>query len=440
MSPNLAPPGPNSLPFVGIIPQLIRDPLGTFKNMHEKYGGFVRFQKGQSFRYICFDPDAIQHILVGNARNYTKSKRYEKLKTFLGSGLVTAEGQLWQQQRKAAQPGFSPPAMKDYFNTIKKVTESTVQRIAKNKVMDLQSQMIEITLSIISQTMFHLDLSSQTEVLSPAFEYCVSFMNRRMEAFIDWDEYYVTSRGKKFNSYKTLIDKLMLDVIRQRKEYRKENLVQHQDYLETLLQEQIKNPHDISDSIIKDQLITFVMAGHETSANMLSWTLLLLLQHPKKMIEATEFARSIDVSDYSDLPKLAPLENILKESLRLYPPVWMISRDSLGPDTIMGYNIGMNSTINLCPYVTHRSDKYWNDPNSFIPERFEQEYNKKAYFPFSSGPRSCIGSQLALMEGKWILYQLLRNFNLRCDRVDLTPSISVVLKPKHPHIISAFKV
>jgi cytochrome P450 len=436
MSPYRAPPGPNSLPFVGIIPNLIRDPLGTFESLHEKYGGFVRFQKGRSFRYICFDPDSIQHILVGNSRNYTKSNRYQKLKTFLGSGLVTAEGQLWQQQRKSAQPGFSPPAMKDYFSTIKNVTESTVQRIAKNKVMDLHSQMIEITLSIISQTMFHLDLSSQTEVLSPAFEYCVSFMNRRMETFIDWDDYYVTSRGKKFNSYKTLIDKLMLDVIRQRKE----NLGQNQDYLETLLQEQLKNPHEISDTIIKDQLITFVMAGHETSANMLSWTLLLLLQHPKKMMEAAEFARSIEVSEYADLSKLTPLENILKESLRLYPPVWMISRDSLGPDSIMGYNISAKSTINLCPYVTHRSKRYWDNANSFAPERFETDYNKKAFFPFSSGPRSCIGSQLALMEGKWILYQLLRNFNLRCDKVDLTPSVSVVLKPKRPHIISAFKI
>tara|TARA_B110001454_G_scaffold183141_1_gene178146 strand:+ start:81331 stop:82641 length:1311 start_codon:yes stop_codon:yes gene_type:complete len=436
MSPNLAPPGPNSLPFVGIIPQLIRDPLGTFQSMHEKYGGFVRFQKGQSFRYICYDPDAIQHILVGNSKNYTKSKRYEKLKTFLGSGLVTAEGQLWQQQRKAAQPGFSPPAMKDYFNTIKKVTEATVLQIARKQSMDLQSQMIEITLSIISQTMFHLDLSSQTEVLSPAFEYCVSFMNRRMEAFIDWDEYYVTSNGKKFNSYKTLIDKLMLDIIRQRKE----NLGQHQDYLETLLQEQIKNPNEISDSIIKDQLITFVMAGHETSANMLSWTLLLLLQHPNKLKEAAEFARSIEVSDYADLSKLTVLENILKESLRLYPPVWMISRDSVGPDSIMGYGIDAASTINLCPYVTHRSAKYWDQPNSFIPERFEKDYNKKAFFPFSAGPRSCIGSQLALMEGKWILYQLLRNFNLRCDSIDLTPSISVVLKPKHSHTIEAIKI
>lgn len=437
MSPNLAPPGPNSLPFVGVIPQLIRDPLGTFMSMHKNYGGFVRFQKGRSFRYVCYDPDAIQYILVGNSKNYIKSKRYEKLKTFLGSGLVTAEGQLWQQQRKSAQPGFAPPAMKDYFNTIKNVTAATMQKISHNKVFDLQSQMIELTLSIISQTMFHLDLASQTEVLSPAFEYCVSFMNHRMEAFIDWDAHYLTSKGKKFNSYKVLIDKLMLDIIRQRKN----NLGQHQDYLETLLQEQIKNPSEITDSLIKDQLITFVMAGHETSANMLSWTVLLLLQHPNKLIEATEFARSVEVSDYSELAKLGLLENILKESLRLYPPVWMISRDSVGPDTIQGYSIDRGSTINLCPYVTHRSDSFWNNPDAFIPERFEKDYNKKAYFPFSAGPRSCIGSQLALMEGKWILYQLLRNFNLRCDQtIDLTPHVSVVLKPKRPHMIKAFKI
>lgn len=429
MSLNLAPPGPNSLPLVGIIPQLIRDPLGTFLSMHTKYGGFVRFQKGRSFRYVCYDPEAVQHILVGNHKNYTKSKRYEKLKTFLGAGLVTSEGQQWQQMRKAAQPGFAPPAMKDYFQTIKNVTAATIERIARNKGMNPQTQMIELTLSIISQTMFHLDLSSQTEMLSPAFEYCVSFMNHRMEAFIDWDEHYLTAKGKKFNSYKATIDKLMLDIIRKRKD----NLGQHQDYLETLLQEQAKNPHEISDTLVKDQLITFVMAGHETSANMLSWTLLLLLKNPSSLVEATDFARSIEISDYADLNQLTPLENILKESMRLFPPVWMISRDSVGSDSILGFPISAGSTINICPYVTHRSEKYWDQPNEFKPERFEKDYNKKAYFPFSSGPRSCIGSQLALMEGKWILYQILRNFNLRCDNVDLTPSVSVVLKPKTAH-------
>lgn len=436
MSLNLAPPGPNSLPLVGIIPQLIRNPLGTFMSMHEKFGGLVRFQKGRSFRYICYDPEGVNHILVANHKNYTKSKRYEKLKTFLGTGLVTAEGSQWQQMRKAAQPGFAPPAMKDYFQTIKNVTAATVKRISQNKGMDPQTQMIEITLSIISQTMFHLDLSAQTEILSPAFEYCVSFMNHRMEAFIDWDEHYLTTKGKKFNSYKATIDKLMLDIIRERKE----NLGQHQDYLETLLQEQIKYPHEISDSLIKDQLITFVMAGHETSANMLSWTLLLLLKNPRHLIEATEFAQSIEISDYTDLPQLAPLENILKESMRLFPPVWMISRDAVAADTVFGFSIPAGSTINICPYVTHRSEKYWTEPNTFKPERFEKDYNKKAFFPFSSGPRSCIGSQLALMEGKWILYQILRNFNLRCDRVDLTPSVSVVLRPKATHWIHALKV
>ncbi len=436
MSLNLAPPGPNSLPLVGIIPQLIHDPLGTFLSMHTKYGGLVRFQKGRSLRYVCYDPEAVQHILVGNHKNYIKSKRYEKLKTFLGAGLVTAEGQQWQQMRKAAQPGFAPPAMKDYFQTIKNVTEAAIHRIEKNKGMNPQSQMIELTLSIISQTMFHLDLSSQTEVLSPAFEYCVSFMNHRMEAFIDWNEYYLTARGRKFNSYKATIDKLMLEIINKRKE----NLGQYQDYLETLLQEQAKNPHEISDHLVKDQLITFVMAGHETSANMLSWTLLLLLKNPSKLIDATEFARSTDISEYADLAQLLPLENILKESMRLFPPVWMISRDSVGADSILGFPIPAGSTINICPYVTHRSDKYWDQPNEFKPQRFEKDYNKKAFFPFSSGPRSCIGSQLALMEGKWILYQILRNFNLRCAHVDLTPSVSVVLKPKTAHWLHALKV
>jgi cytochrome P450 len=301
--------------------------------------------------------------------------------------------------------------------------------------MDLHSQMIEITLSIISRTMFHLDLASQTEVLSPAFEYCVSFMNHRMEAFIDWDDHFTTAKGRKFNSYKELIDKLMLEIITQRKK----NLGQHQDYLESLLQEQAKNPSEITDSLVKDQLITFVMAGHETSANMLSWTLLLLLKNPDVLKSATEFSRSIEVSEYADLSKLAPLENILKESLRLYPPVWMISRDSVAADSVLGYSIEANSTVNICPYVTHRSEKFWDNANAFMPQRFEKEYNKKAFFPFSAGPRSCIGSQLALMEGKWIIYQILRNLNIQCDRLDLTPQISVVLKPKAMHWIQCLK-
>lgn len=436
MSLNLAPPGPNSLPFVGINPQLFHDPLGTFQSMHTKYGDFVRFQKGRSFRYVCFDPEAIQHILIGNHKNYVKSKRYEKLKTFLGSGLITSDGYQWQQMRKAAQPGFTPPAIKEYFQTIKSVTAATIQKITQNKGMNPQTQMIETTLSIISQTMFHLDLSLQTEILAPAFEYCASFINHRMEAFIDLDDYYLTAKRKKFNSYKSTIDNVLLDIIRKRRK----NLGHHHDYLETLLIEQAKNPQEISDDVIKDQLITFVMAGHETSAHMVSWTLLLLLKNPGKLKEATDFARSIDVSDYSDLQQLAPIENAVKESMRLCPPVWIFSRDSVGSDSILGFPIAPGSTVNICPYVTHRSEKYWDQPLEFKPERFEKEYNKKAFLPFSTGPRACIGSQLALTEGKWIIYQVLRNFNLRCEHIDLTPSISVVLKPKTAHWIHALKV
>ncbi|MBL7543444.1 MAG: cytochrome P450 [Bdellovibrionaceae bacterium] len=435
MSLNSVPPGPSSLPLIGVIPQLIRDPLGTFVSMHKNFGGFVRFQKGRSFRYICFDPEGIHHILVNNSKNFTKSRRYEKLKTFLGAGLVTTEGTQWQSLRKTAQPGFAPPAMKDYFHTIKSVTAATIGRIQETGSMDLQAQMIELTLSIISQTMFHLDLASQTEVLSPAFEYCVSFMNHRMEAFIDWNEYYTTSEGKKFNSYKQTIDRLMLDIISERKK----NLGQHRDYLESLLYEQNKNPQEITDHVIKDQLITFVMAGHETSANMLSWTILLLLKHPEILKSATELCRTINPSEFGDLTQLAPLENILKESLRLFPPVWMISRDAINQDTILGFSIEAGSTINICPYVTHRSPRYWEQPLEFIPSRFERNYNKKAFIPFSSGPRACIGSQLALLEGKWILYQILKNFDLACDRLDLEPHISVVLKPKSSHKIQCTK-
>ncbi len=435
MASNLVPPGPSSLPLVGIIPKLAIDPLNTFQSLHLNYGGFVRFQKGRSFRYICFDPEGVHHVLATNGKNYTKSRSYQKLKTFLGAGLVTTEGSQWQQLRKNAQPGFSPPAMKDYFTTIKQVTEKSLQKIKTADGFDLSSFFIELTLSIISQTMFHLDLASQAEVLSPAFEFCVSFMNHRMESFIDWNSYFTTSRGHKFNQYKQQIDKLMLEVIAKRKL----NRGLHRDYLESLLEEQNLNPTTLSDTIIKDQLITFVMAGHETSANMLSWTLLLLLQNKKQLKSATDFCRSIDIQEYSDLSKIDFIENILKESLRLYPPVWMISRDSVSNDSILGFAIVPKSTVNICPYVTHRSSKYWDNPLDFNPQRFELEYNKKAYFPFSSGARACIGSQLALMEGKWIVYQILKNFNLTCDHLDLSPQVSVVLKPKISHRIQCTK-
>jgi cytochrome P450 len=416
---------------------LWKDPAGNSVRAGRDYGDVVRLQLGPYRYYLVTDVDAIKHVLVDNNKNYVKSRNYQGLKLILGDGLVTSDGDHWRRQRKLAQPAFLKRRIDAFAEPMVRLAEDTAaswDRLAPGAPVDVHEEMMKLTFRIVGRTLFDMDFGGMSDRVGSVIHTLLHYANDYAESLIRIPTWLPTAKNREFKRAMAEIDRLVSDIVGARRASGEER----EDLL-GLLMSSTDEQGRMSERQLRDEVLTLVMAGHETTANALSWTLHLLSQHPSvdRRLEAElDEVLGGRAPTLEDLPKLAFTDRVVRESMRLYPPAWAFERDALEDDVLAGYRIEKGSTVGVITYALHRHPGHWENPEGFDPDRFLPERSasraRYAYLPFGGGPRLCIGMGMAMMEAVLVLATLRQRYRFELvpgHPVELDPSVT--LRPKH---------
>ena len=402
------PPGPRGLPLLGNL-GLLRDPLRNLTVAHRELGDAVCFRVGPIRFVSVANPDYAQHVLVRNHRNYVKSRSYRGLRLVLGEGLVTSEGAHWKRQRKLAQPAFHHKRLQTLATTMAQCVDERVGDWSSRSstVIDVHEEMMQLTLRIVGRTLFGTDLGTDLGDLGPAITTCLHKANQYAESILPLPLWVPTPSNLRFARAKRRLDGIVHEIIERRRGSNEARM----DVLGMLMAatDEDGSGEGMSNRQLRDEVMTLFMAGHETIATAMSWTFMLLHQHPQVAARVREEAQRVlggRAPAFEDLPRLEYTGRVIDESMRLYPPVWIMERQALDHDQLGPWSIPKGTTVAMSPWVLHRHPDLWREPLRFDPDRFTPERAegrpKYAYLPFGAGPRMCIGAQFAEMSAtKW---------------------------------------
>ncbi len=394
------PPGPRGLPVIGNALQMGGQDVRKLLALREAYGDIVHMKIGKLNAYVLFSPDHVHHVLVKNQKNYAKGMGYDGLRLMLGQGLVTSDGETWLQDRRLMGPFFTPAAVARYTAMMVEVIRAMLDRwqaVANTgQPMDLDEEMMQLTMSIIGRAMFSVDLGEEMEEVGQALREAFAFIPSRTMAGGLLPLSLPLPSHRRFQHNMQVIDDFIASRIAQGRKQGGE------DILSILLKAQdSETGYQLSDQQLRDEVATLFFAGFETTARSLTWGWYLLSKHPDVVEKLAEEARQeLKDGEPVDVSKLKYSRKVVDETLRIYPPTAMLARQNVEEDEIGGYTIPAGSMIVLVPYFVHRYPGIWNDPEVFDPERFDGggSHPKPAYIPFASGPRVCLGNSFALLE------------------------------------------
>jgi cytochrome P450 len=427
-------PGPRGHPVLGSLPAVRRDPLKVFLESFRDYGDVVRFRFGPMIGHLVSSPAGANHILAENNKNYGKQTRgYESLRYVLGNGLLTSEGDFWKRQRRIAQPAFHRQRIGGFAQAMVRAASEAAARFEsqRGQVIDVADEMMRLTLRIVGETLLGHDPSENASEVSSALSFLLAMVNQRTSRVIFFGRPILpTPENFRIRRSLATLDAIVHRIIAERRERPGDDL------LSMLMEATDESTGEkMDDRQLRDEAMTILLAGHETTANALTWTWLLLSRYPAALRELRQ-----ELSDVlggrppilEDLPRLRFTKMVIEESMRLYPPAWIIARSVAETDEIGGYQIPAGSIVFVSPYVVHRHPKFWQDPEGFDPRRFENEKPRGAYFPFGGGPRMCIGNGFATMEAELVLATIAQRvrFELQPGH-PVVPDPSITLRPRH---------
>lgn len=436
------PPEVPGAPVLGNLPELRADALRFFLRARREHGDVVRFAMGPRRPVLVAHPDVIQHVLVDNNTNYRKDAAYDKLKPVLGEGLLTSEGEAWLRQRRLIQPLFHRRRIDGFADTMVACARAMVEgrwqgAAARGETLDVAAEMMRLTLEVVGWTLFSTDVSADAERVGRALTVALRHGNARIRSLVDLPESLPTPGNLQFRESQRLLDEVVFGLIRERRAQGLEHAPQ--DLLTMLLSARDADTGAVmSDRQVRDEAMTLFLAGHETTANLLAWAFHLLARNPgeRRRLEAEVDevlgGRPAGAADAQALPRV---RRVLDETLRLFPPAWVVGRRSLAPDELGGYAIEADTDVVISPYVTHRHPDLWQDPEGFDPDRFLPERSagrpRYAYLPFGAGPRLCIGNAFALMEAQLVLATVLQRVRLEgVPGHPAEPRTMVTLRPR----------
>jgi cytochrome P450 len=429
--------GPKGKPLVGSLFEFRRDPLGFLAGLARIYGDIAHFKLGPQNVYLFNHPDYIKDVLVTRQRNFVKSRGLVLAKRFLGEGLLTSEGEFHRRQRQLVQPAFHRQRINSYANVMVDFGARTRDRWQPGMTLDMAQEMMRLTLAVVAKTLFDAEVENEAQDIGKALTEVVQLFGRVTLPFAELLDKLPLPSNRRFQKARQRLDATIYRIINERRKDREDR----GDLLSMLLlaQDEEGDGRGMSDLQVRDEAMTLFLAGHETTANALTWSWYLLSQHSEA--EARMHAEVDEVLErrlpgFDDVARLRYTEMVFAESMRLYPPAWVIGRRALADYAVNSNTIPARSVILMSPYVMHRDPRYFPDPLKFNPDRWATEARearpKFSYFPFGGGPRVCIGESFAWMEGVLLLATLAQRWRLRLvPNQPVVPQPLITLRPKY---------
>ena len=430
------PPGPKGNFLLGSMPEMARDVMAFYSRCAREYGDVVHFRIAWVPLYLVVHPRDIEYVLVKNSANFTKSADYRALTRVVGNGLLTSEGSFWRRQRSLIQPAFHRESILRYAPVMTGATTRMLDAWQDNEGRDIHKDMMRLTLEIVAECLYSVQVSGSAERVGSALEVVTTrFMKvagRTLLFPFHIPDPFAGRERRAIRELNQIIDEIIHE--------RRASAAPHSDLLDTLLRARDVDGASMSDDQLRDEVMTLFLAGHETTALALSWTCYLLAQHPEvesRLLQELHSVLGGRTPSLEDLPRLRYTEMVVKESMRIYPPVWGVGRRAIADCEVGGYRVKAGSNVFILQWLTQRDPRFFPDPERFDPERWREDpiragkVPRYAYFPFGGGPRVCVGAAFAMVEATLLLATIQQRFHLdlATDRpVEVFPSVT--LRPK----------
>jgi cytochrome P450 len=430
---SLRPPGPKPHFLIGNIPLASRDPLAVFSRWAEEFGDIFYYRAGWVHVYFLNHPDFIDFVLVRNNQNFLKDRVVRNSRWLFGNGLLTNEGEPWKKQRRLVQPAFHRERIESFAGIMTQYAEQAISSWQDGAVVDIHQEMMRLTLAITMNVLFGVEPDGLQEVSK-----ALNVLTRNMSGarILLSSLVRVLPRPGLFE-FRRAIQKLE-ETVHQviHRHVRSEN--GSGDLLSLLVEARDEDGRPMSDRQIRDEVLTFLLAGHETTALALSWAWHLLAEDAladRELHNELERVLGGRMPSISDLPSLPYTEGVVKESMRLYPPAWAIGRTAISDFELAGYRIPAGANMVMSPWVRHRDARFFPLPATFDPRRWNSETARSlprfTYFPFGAGPRQCIGASFAMVEAVLLLATIARKFRMcPIPGHPVEPLPSLTLRPK----------
>jgi cytochrome P450 len=435
---NRNPPGPKGVPIMGMALSLRRDPLAGMRQMARDYGDVVRFYVMMQERVLLNHPDLINQVLVIQQGKFHKSELTRRITVrMLGQGLLISEGEFWRRQRRLAQPAFHRSRTNDYAATMLEIAQAHIREWRDGEERNIAQEMTALTLDIAVRTLFGTTLPGEARQVGHAMTFLMRYSLRRQRMPFRIPEKWPTPANRRANRELEFIDSLVYRIISERRAEGNPN--SHNDLLALLMGAMDEDGSHMTPQQLHDETMTLFLAGHETTAQMLGWTWYALSQNPaveSRLHEELHGVLGGRPPEAADFPRLPYLQAVMSEVLRLYPPAYILARETIEPCEIGGYQLRVGSTIVLSQWIMHRDPRYYDDPEAFRPERWLDGLADRlppgAYFPFGDGPRRCIGQGFALLEAAIVTATIAQEFSFRMvPGHPVVPEPLVTLRPRH---------
>jgi cytochrome P450 len=428
---SLVPPRERGLPLVGNLLAYWRDPLEFMRAMTRRHGDVVVLPMANTDVWLFSHPDQIEQVLVSDARSFIKDRTTHELSRVAGNGLLTSEGDFWRRQRRLMQPAFHRDRIAGYAGSMVAATGRMLHGWRAGERRDLHAEMMRLTLDIVAKTLFDSDLAADAQVIGDSI---ATLSNRFMEVLpllVPVLNELPTPGARRMRRAIAALDEVITRMIREHRRVPGEG---RGDLLDMLLSARDEDGSRMSDQQVRDEVTTLLLAGHETTAIALTWAFHLLCAHPAVDEKVAEEVRALGDRPLAlaDLPRLRFCEQVVMESLRLYPPAWAIGREATCDIEVGGWRVPRGAQIWLSPWLVQRDARWFDEPLAFRPERWAGDLQKKlprhAYFPFGGGPRVCIGNSFAMMEATLLLAGILQKWRFVAERAP-RPQPAVTLRP-----------